>query len=312
MAKKFIRKPEAAVAGIRYVVMLWCWLLIGLPASTLAQPAVDFPAIIDNGRLSALAYRTESEIRRVLATARLTLQAYEVIEDIQLAYFIVRDEKARRQTIVLRGTSNAENAILDISANLVKDPHSGLMLHEGFAYAAWQVFLRIRDQLETAWRIDTTGHSLGGALALVLAKYLQLSDFQVGQVITFGQPKVTNIDGAKSFAGFPVIRVVTPLDMVPLLPPFDPVKMATGDIQIYWHAGIEVLLLKGNRYSILQGIQSMMRTTGFDRQDITGQALSHHSMDYYLQLLSDKNANAQAVPFESGFNLFRLFGGSSQ
>jgi hypothetical protein len=287
------------------ILLLWFCLWPGL---VLAQSAIDFSAVLGAAHLAGAAYQSESQIRQAVQAEGYQLSEYQVIPEIELGYFIATDEQKKKQVVVLRGTSNAENALLDISVKLVHDQYTGLYLHEGFAYSAYQVFQRIRHQLKKTYRIETTGHSLGGAVALILAKYLDTDGFNIDRVITFGQPKVTNFEGAKDFEHLNLIRVVTPLDMVPLTPPFDPVEMATGNINIYWHAGTEVLLLEGNRYAILQGMQSMMRATGFSQQDIAGQALSHHSMDYYLQLLRDKNTHAQQVPFESGFNLFKLFG----
>ena len=285
--------------------IMLCWLCL-LPALAWGQTPIDFAGVIQSARLAAVAYQSEDDVRQVLQKTGYHLSEYTVIPQIELGYFIATDDTSRQQVVVLRGTSNAENALVDVSASMVKDPASGLLLHEGFAHSAYQVFQQIRGKLNRAYRINTTGHSLGGAVALILAKYLDIDGFKIGTVITFGQPKVTNFEGAKAFSNLQVIRVVTPLDMVPLTPPFDPMQMASGNLNVYWHTGTEVLLLDGNRYSILQGIQSMMRATGFNRQDLTGQALDSHSMAYYLQMLKDKNANAQQVPFESGFNLFNL------
>ena len=290
------------------MVKIWLLCLSFAPGVVKAKADIDFSAILTAAALSASVYESEQQVLQTVHATGYQLTEYQLVPEIELAYFIATNEQQKKQIVVLRGTSNAENALLDISLKLVQDEYTGLSLHEGFAFSAYQVFQRIRNKLNKNYRIETTGHSLGGAVALILARYLDTDGFTIDRVITFGQPKVTNFAGAKGFDSLNVIRVVTPLDMVPLTPPFDPMQMATGNLNIYWHAGTEVLLLEGNRYSILQGIQSMMRATGFNQQDIAGQALSHHSMNYYLQLLKDKNADARQVSFESGFDLFKLFG----
>ncbi len=289
--------------------LTWMILLLCLtPGWVMAQAGLDFSAIRQSAWLARAAYGSGDDVRRVVSAMGLRLDDVQQLAAINVAYFIASDEHSKTQIVALRGTANAENALLDISAAMKLDPHSGLYLHEGFAYSAWQVFQHIRAKLSKGYRIETTGHSMGGAVALILAKYLELAGFSIAQVITFGQPKVTNYNGAKAFSNLDVIRLVTPLDMVPLIPPFDPMQLAAGNINVYWHVGTEVLLLQGDRYSILWGVQSMMRATRFARQGIARQAINQHSMDYYLQLLQDKDNAAEQVPFETGFNLFRFLG----
>ncbi len=300
----FVMTDRASNACLKWMLLLLCLT----PGWLMAQARLDFSAIRQSAWLDKAAYGSVNDIRQVINAMGLRLDDVQLVEEINVAYFIASDERSKTQIVALRGTANAENALLDISAAMKLDPHSGLYLHEGFAYSAWQVFQRIRPKLRKGYRIETTGHSMGGAVALILAKYLEDAGFSIAQVITFGQPRVTNFNGAKAFNNLDVIRIVTPLDMVPLTPPFDPMQMASGNINVYWHVGTEVLLLQGDRYSILRGVQSMMRATQFARQSIAQQAINQHSMDYYLQLLQDKDNAAEQVPFESGFDLFRFFG----
>jgi hypothetical protein len=66
-----------------------------------------------------------------------------------------------------------------------------------------------------------TGHSLGGALALLAAWRLQQQFLTVHQVYTFGAPMVGNRVAADAFLReFPnkIFRFVDPVDVVPKLP----------------------------------------------------------------------------------------------
>ncbi len=69
--------------------------------------------------------------------------------------------------------------------------------------------------------VSLTGHSLGGAEAVILAMYLKTEGWKVSRVVTFGQPKVTDADGSKRFRDLPVLRVVNANDSVPLVPPLE-------------------------------------------------------------------------------------------
>lgn len=66
-----------------------------------------------------------------------------------------------------------------------------------------------------------TGHSLGGALALLAAWHLQRQFIPLHEVVTFGAPMVGNAVAAQAFQReFPgkIFRYVNIDDPVPLLP----------------------------------------------------------------------------------------------
>ena len=186
------------------------------------------------------------------------------------------------------------------------DQNTGAALHQGFAYAAKQVYAELKPLLKPDYKIQVTGHSLGGAVAVILAMYLDSDDFNIGQVVTFGQPKVTNLSGADKFKHINLIRIVTPHDLVPLAPPFDPLDIRNLDV--YWHAGREVILLPGTQYAILEGTDSMLRATKFTQKPLSQDNLGHHQMSLYLELIQTKTTASELVPYKTDLNLFNLFG----
>jgi hypothetical protein len=102
----------------------------------------------------------------------------------------------------------------------------GARWHQGFVNAiteAWDpVFAATTEHLKAKDRpLWVTGHSLGGALALLAAWLFLRRTVPVHQVYTFGAPMVGNKDVADAFnreyAG-KVFRYVNPPDPVPLLP----------------------------------------------------------------------------------------------
>jgi len=197
--------------------------------------AINFPEIREMAVLADAAYRSESAIRALVESSDYKLELYHTISGIQVAFFLATSDVAETQVVSIRGTANVENAMVDVSLKLRADPDTGVSLHEGFAYSAKRVYAELLPLLKPGYEINVTGHSLGGAIALILAMYLDKDQFKVGQVVTFGQPKVTNMAGADKIRHINLIRVVAPHDLVPLVPLFDPLDI--NNIDIYWHAG---------------------------------------------------------------------------
>ncbi len=266
----------------------------------------DFINIHQQALLASAAYLPENKIRTSGLPTGYKLDLYHNIADIQISFFLATNEALNTQTIAVRGTANIENALVDLTLKLVPDKTTNLVLHRGFSNAARQVYSKLKPFLKKGYRINTTGHSLGGAVALILAALLDRDGFKAIQIITFGQPKVTNFHGAASLQSLDIIRVVTQKDIVPLVPFFDPLEF--NNLDIYWHAGTELLLLDGNQYSVLQGVNSMLRATRFTQQAFNEVNLQHHQMQFYLQRIDAKLETAEKVAYENSFNLFNLFG----
>lgn len=268
--------------------------------------SVDFTEIHTQAIFSNAAYQSESKIRALVESGNYTLTLYHTIPDIQISFFLATNELTKTQIISVRGTSNIENAMVDISLKLMVDKNTGVRLHEGFSFAAKQVYAELKPLLNSDYKINVTGHSMGGAVALILAIYLDAYQFDIEQVITFGQPKVTNISGANKIQHINVIRVVTPFDLVPLVPLFDPLDISNLDV--YWHAGKEVILLADTQYAILEGTDSMLRATRFTQKPLTEDNLNNHQMPLYLEMIKAKTKSSKLVPYQTDLNLFNLFG----
>jgi len=93
---------------------------------------------------------------------------------------------------------------------------------------------------------------------------------------------------------------------VPLVPLFDPLDISNVDI--YWHAGKEVILLAGTQYAVLQGTESMLRASSFTQNLLSEENLQHHQMTLYLEMLKAKTNSSTLVPYQNNYNLFNLFG----
>src|SRR6266545_1295829 len=112
---------------------------------------------------------------------------------------------------------------------------------------------------------------------------LKEDGFQLGQAITFGQPKVTNRDGARKYRTLPLLRYVNAKDPVPLLPPFE--VFAVLDEGPYVHFGPEVVLEEGWNYRFYTDHQAEpLSVLSFwnELKNLSIQDVPQHFMSTYL------------------------------
>lgn len=118
------------------------------------------------------------------------------------------------------------------------------LFHQGFVRAIGDIWEPFLEAIEAQWKkserpIWLTGHSLGGALALLAAWLLRRKFIAVHQVYTFGAPMIGNNEVVKAFAReFPdkIFRYVNRPDPIPKLPTMS--LLANH----YDHCGTEMLL----------------------------------------------------------------------
>ena len=85
----------------------------------------------------------------------------------------------------------------------IEDEHLGIPVHEGFHSAAVELHDSIAPIITAYpdYTVHLTGHSLGGAIAAITMMRLKSARIKVGWTITFGQPKVTTLDGGNNNDG---------------------------------------------------------------------------------------------------------------
>ncbi len=289
---------------------LWAFVFILHITTSYAEQAqrpgaINFKQLLQAADFSNAAYQTKAEIQQLSKLHHYDLTGYGNIPELEVSYFLLTDNLNKSQVIVVRGTSNIENALVNANIQLTQDPYTKVRLHAGFLQTARKVYFVLKPLLKSDYAITTTGHSLGGAVALIIGIYLDVDHFRVQQVVTFGQPKVTNIAGAVKINHLNITRVVMPKDLVPLVPLLDPMDIHNMDV--YWHAGKEVVLLQGKDYAVLEGMDSMLRATRFTQEELSEQNMEEHRMSSYLAKLQEKIPLARQVPFKNNLNLFNLF-----
>ena len=294
-----------AIRTLRYLLVA----CVGLAPLAAAADAASqqFVAIAPFAEMANATYLSQPEAQAVVEARGYHLDQFGSVAGVEVIYFVATDDRTRHQVVAVRGTSNVENAIVDMNLKLLPDKRAGIPLHQGFSDAAEGVFLAAEPVLKKDYSISTTGHSLGGAIAVILAMYLDVDKYSLGPIVTFGQPKVTTVSGARRFAHLDLVRVVTARDVVPLVPPLDVTDI--GNLDVYWHLGRELVLLDGADYAELEGVKSMMRATRVFDSWPNAENLEHHSMAGYLAQVMQKSRAAHLVPYETGIDVFKLFGG---
>ena len=133
-------------------------------------------------------------------------------------FLAVRDDDFA--VLAFRGTSSLQDWGVDLNAGLrSKTDFKGVRLHSGF----WNAFAGARAEIETAVAAHVpsdlplylTGHSLGGALALIAAAVLERENRAA--CYTFGCPRVATRE-FDSDVKCPHYRVVNNWDLVPGVP----------------------------------------------------------------------------------------------
>jgi len=297
------------IKTLQIITLLIAFFSSSLYAQRDSFTANDFSSFLEAAYIADATYKTEDAIKSVLSKQGYELQVLRQVDGYSVAFIIAINRMTKHQLIAVRGTSNIENAVVDVAFVLVEDKITGIDIHQGFLLSARDIYEQVRPLLEPGYKINTIGHSLGGATALILAMMLDAQGYNVDEVITFGQPKVTNITGSQTFKHLNVKRLVTPKDMVPLVPPVDPVNLM--DFSIFWHQGTEVFLYSDQRYAVLTGMNSMLRAASFLNDVPSEQHLSHHFMSSYIEYLKPKLENPIQVEYKNDFSITDWFGSSN-
>ncbi len=132
--------------------------------------------------------------------------------------FLAIREQDKMAVLAFRGTEKTSwyDIKADIDARFYMDSE-GTMIHNGFYLAFQSVEQEIRDKVLPfkGYALYVTGHSLGGALALIATRALNSDN--LSSCYTFGSPKVGNVEFADIIKP-PIYRVVNSFDPVPCLP----------------------------------------------------------------------------------------------
>lgn len=257
------------------------------PTSSVPPTPLDFTQTLQYAQRAALAYEQDATIQQQSGTGvRISISA-PLSSGIKA--YVEQDDAKRVQWIVVRGTSNLINIQLDSDYNKVVDSRLRIPLHKGFADSALQVYQFAKPLLKSDYETRITGHSLGGAAAVIVLMLLKEDGFKLGPAITFGQPMVTNRAGAQKYRTLPLLRFVNAKDPIPWLPPLE--VFAVLDDGPFQHFGPEVVLEEGPAYRYFSDPQGQrMSVLAFwnNLKNLSIQDLPEHFMSTYLRLIQQK------------------------
>jgi len=157
---------------------------------------------------------------------------------------LVKREFDRMVVLAFRGTESEQFSDFKTDLDAYLHDDTGTRIHRGFLRA----FEAIEDDVESAlapfqragYKIYFTGHSLGGALAVVATH--KLGNDLTAACYTFGGPRVGNEDFSSGIK-IPIYRVVNAADVVPHLPPVYTTELLTALFGLVPYKPLRDLLL---------------------------------------------------------------------
>lgn len=296
-------RPKNPLLAIQYALVLGIVaLMIALsscgtkkPVPSLPPTPVDFAQALQYAQRAALAYESDTIIQQQ-SGPNVQVNISPPLSSGIKAY-VERDDARRVQWIIVRGTSNLVNMRLDVDYNKIVESRVQIPLHKGFADSALQVYEFAKPLLKPDYETRIAGHSLGGGAAVIVLMLLKEDGFKLGQAFTFGQPKVTNRDGARKYQTLPLLRFVNDKDPVPLLPPLE--VFAVLDEGPYVHFAPEVVLEDGpnfHYYAAHQAQRLSVLSFWNNLKNVSIQDLPEHFMSTYLARIRQKISPPPSPP----------------
>lgn len=208
--------------------------------------------------------------------------------------FLAVAKDKRIALLAFRGTEKKlEDWQADAEFKLVASPTGVGQTHEGFTIELKDVHdelvTKLKEQLKPDTLLYLTGHSLGAALATLMAARLAADkSCGVHSVHTFGSPRVGDRDFAKNYElalGHCTYRVVNAEDLVTRVPP----RIIPNTDYHYDHVGRVVFFDSDGRMQLSAGFWDRFLNTVVNAvQDFRNElkkSLGDHSMELYVRLL---------------------------
>ena len=255
--------------------------------SKITPENINFAEIYTYAERSSAAYKTDAVIK---SKYPFTVRVHSA-DQTAVRYFLEQNDKTHTQFIAVRGTANNENFSEDLDVTVREDRKVNIPVHSGFDLAARSIYDDVKPYLKPGYKTYVTGHSLGGAVAAILAIYLIEDGVAVDRVVTFGQPRFTTTDGVKRLSSLPLTRVVDENDIVPMVPPGNALRP-------YDHVGPEVILLKERYFVYLASHDATRIALGEFWRSVAFADMPDHKMNNYLKRIADKTKGATEVAYK--------------
>jgi len=196
--------------------------------------------------------------------------------------------------VACRGTEPTEfkDILADLKAFPIKHPRAG-RVHRGFYEYAMMVYPEILEVVKKNRKknenVYVVGHSLGGAMAVLVAEQLVADGIPVRELRTYGQPRVGTRRFREHLEGCDIgsyVRYVNNNDIVPKVPPAFLFYVHGGKLQYINYFGLIRLCTQWQRIKDQwRGWwRSVQKLEFFD-------FVRDHGMNYYIQYTSDIEKN---------------------
>lgn len=159
-----------------------------------------------------------AQLTRSTEALKFKIEEGHTINEGDTQAILVTRKLDKMAVLAFRGTEKDFGDIkTDLDARFYTNS-KGEKVHNGFneAYAVARAKISGLVQGLKGYKLYITGHSLGGALALIAAK--DLNSDNIAACYTFGSPRVGNEDFGEDIKP-PIYRVVNAADVVPHTPP---------------------------------------------------------------------------------------------
>jgi len=209
-------------------------------------------------------------------------------------YWTVSEEHV---VLAFCGTNDVRDWLTNIQFPMI--PESGGKVHRGFSEALdsiWSIFFtKVKTHTDAGRKLWITGHSLGGALATLVARRLPTSMKPVG-VYTFGQPRVGDTVFGKKYK-LKHHRFVNNKDIVPTVPSrfipgaFPPAFYThCGSLEFFDKKG-KLVAASSSELGLLPDLQEALSqlstaTTEAQAKQLVIDGIRDHAMKGYLECLA--------------------------
>jgi hypothetical protein len=194
----------------------------------------------------------------------------------------------QRTYVIFPGTDGIQDWRTDFKAIKTSWMDDRGAVHRGFAAAWSSVMSEVLKETQNAAQVIVIGHSLGGALAMLAASFIQSAQGNIAGVYTYGQPRVGNGAFKRAYnatLNAATFRIVNEEDPVPYLPPW---------LMGYRHTGREVFLTKNGFIQVERGLFSELQTSaraawrGYETKGASAFAsISAHHIASYVKKLNE-------------------------
>lgn len=193
-------------------------------------------------------------------------------------------EDTETVTVAFRGSSELVDFIADVDFIRRKNINGIGRVHYGFYNYTNNTLSRLEQLLSSIENIHVTGHSLGGAMAVLFCCLCsEITQAKIRSLTTFGQPRTLNsVEKFRDFylARFPYVRIINDSDIIPHLPGrwWSSYNHTGGTIVIdeYNNVRTPINAVKTSRLLWTSWIRAILRMDVFD-------AIGDHSCSKYVE-----------------------------